>query len=964
MQARTGSAFGSGLLVVGMAALAPATAARGDGPGMLVYSTNQPPGTAHLDAPLRSFRAVGELGTLPNIALPMILRDGRPFVQVGTAAFSSAFAAIPPDVTSVSAIGLTTNFVIAITDTGEARAWGSVVPSTLPAGPHVDLSTYAGIAALVGARGQIHVFNQIANLPLSTAISDATRVSISTNWGVAVRGDQSTIAFGHSGATAPALEPMVGVRDVAVAGSSAAPRALAIRTDGSIASLNSSFTIAGDHEKISMSSARLMVLRRDSEVRHWTWDTGIESWNNATLIPGSYQDVAVPQATSTAMYAVCSIDGDRDGEPDGAQIARGEIPDVNGDGIDDRKQGASLLRDEDANGIVDATEVSAIGAKFKRNRDLWPFGPTNGYRFCNLVLDRVPPQAEAIRRIPLRHIDGESETFGIPPDGFPVTYGIWIDPNGDGSPSDAVQIWSADVVLEPDGSTDIEVDDLVIGPPGTVFFHGCIWDQNIGYSPAFISASSGPLAPTDAFYASRIRGRLRYGAAELASGAGMLDPGNLIRTSSPWDGGSLSGHLPTMPLVWGDRAAGDCDGDGMLDTTTLNLATRPYWIADPDLNANGVIDACEQDCDTDGVFDVVEILFGAIDCDLDLIPDECEGSGFSVEQTAPVPASGAPVEFTFTKLPPTSAPAIVTIEAVADLGAITESLLYRFENGPDTVIFGTSGTDCPAVPDNTSFLYSVTDFNAARADGAVRVRIGSSALVDPEQCAGGFVRVRISYAAGDDDCDENGTPDQCQHGIDDCDGNGVPDSCEVGDPERDINANGVLDACELDCDRNGVLDATELAATPSLDCDGSGYLDACEFTDCDANGVHDPCQLLSGEGDCNGDGIIDVCQELDDCDKDGIPDGCEEDCDANGVPDDCDIAAGGATDKDADGVPDSCEYARGDFDLDGEIGAADLSYLLSVWGTVGAPVGDLNGDGVIGAADLSTLLAEWGPLTP
>lgn len=47
-----------------------------------------------------------------------------------------------------------------------------------------------------------------------------------------------------------------------------------------------------------------------------------------------------------------------------------------------------------------------------------------------------------------------------------------------------------------------------------------------------------------------------------------------------------------------------------------------------------------------------------------------------------------------------------------------------------------------------------------------------------------------------------------------------------------------------------------------------------------------------------------------------------------------------------------------------QIGAADLSYLLSVWGTVGAPVGDLNGDGVIGAADLATLLAEWGPLEP
>ncbi len=61
-------------------------------------------------------------------------------------------------------------------------------------------------------------------------------------------------------------------------------------------------------------------------------------------------------------------------------------------------------------------------------------------------------------------------------------------------------------------------------------------------------------------------------------------------------------------------------------------------------------------------------------------------------------------------------------------------------------------------------------------------------------------------------------------------------------------------------------------------------------------------------------------------------DGCEEDCDSNGVPDDCDIASGGVTDKDGDNVPDSCEYARGDFDLDGEIGAADLATLLAEWG--------------------------------
>ncbi|MCE2884088.1 MAG: hypothetical protein LW806_04185, partial [Planctomycetaceae bacterium] len=142
-----------------------------DGPGMLVYGSTQPPGQEHLFAPLRQFKAIGELGTTQNSALPMILRDGRPFVHVATTAAAAPFGVIPSDVTSVVAIGQTTNFVIAITDAGEARAWGAIVPTALPPGPHVDLSTYSNMAALVGARGQVHVFNQIANLPLSTSIT-------------------------------------------------------------------------------------------------------------------------------------------------------------------------------------------------------------------------------------------------------------------------------------------------------------------------------------------------------------------------------------------------------------------------------------------------------------------------------------------------------------------------------------------------------------------------------------------------------------------------------------------------------------------------------------------------------------------------------------------------------------------------------------------------------------------------
>jgi hypothetical protein len=52
------------------------------------------------------------------------------------------------------------------------------------------------------------------------------------------------------------------------------------------------------------------------------------------------------------------------------------------------------------------------------------------------------------------------------------------------------------------------------------------------------------------------------------------------------------------------------------------------------------------------------------------------------------------------------------------------------------------------------------------------------------------------------------------------------------------------------------------------------------------------------------------------------------DCNAHGVADSCDIA-NGMRDKNADGHPDECSYAYGDFDLDGMIGAADLTARIS-----------------------------------
>ena len=47
-----------------------------------------------------------------------------------------------------------------------------------------------------------------------------------------------------------------------------------------------------------------------------------------------------------------------------------------------------------------------------------------------------------------------------------------------------------------------------------------------------------------------------------------------------------------------------------------------------------------------------------------------------------------------------------------------------------------------------------------------------------------------------------------------------------------------------------------------------------------------------------------------------------------------------------------------DLNGDGVVDAADLTILLTAWGT---PDVDLDGDGTTGAGDLAILLAAWGP---
>ncbi|MFZ9913744.1 MAG: hypothetical protein ACO3IB_00190, partial [Phycisphaerales bacterium] len=85
------------------------------------------------------------------------------------------------------------------------------------------------------------------------------------------------------------------------------------------------------------------------------------------------------------------------------------------------------------------------------------------------------------------------------------------------------------------------------------------------------------------------------------------------------------------------------------------------------------------------------------------------------------------------------------------------------------------------------------------------------------------------------------------------------------------------------------------------------------------------------------------------------------DCNGNLVADAVEIANGSAGDANVDGVPDSCQCFA-DVIQNSIVDGADLSALLSVWGTAGGlyPRADCNGDGTVNGADLSIVLSGWG----
>jgi hypothetical protein len=141
----------------------------------------------------------------------------------------------------------------------------------------------------------------------------------------------------------------------------------------------------------------------------------------------------------------------------------------------------------------------------------------------------------------------------------------------------------------------------------------------------------------------------------------------------------------------------------------------------------------------------------------------------------------------------------------------------------------------------------------------------------------------------------------------------------------DFDGDGVWDAAAIEPNRSAVL---LLRHQPLSD------------ADCDRDGIPDDCEEATGG--CAGASTSQACDALtgrvDDCNRNLADDRCEvrtgasADCNGNSIPDECDIAGGASDDRFANGIPDECDS---DCDRDG------ISDRLEIAG--GLPDCDENG---------------------
>lgn len=846
---RTNAAAGAAL-----ASALTAAAGASDGPGGVVYPNWGPLQELTWQRNVRSLGTVAALasGDSSSAPIPVILADGSLRVHP-PGRFAPFGLPVPGDLGAVRWAGVTTGeWFLAITESGALRQWSANGPGFAPADASWRFIAL-GRSNPVGVTGDgtMRAWSFAGPLAIEGAVAGPVSLGAGDRWGMSVDALGVARPFALGGAAVPGIPATAGARSVAVdplaeAASVAAQvdpgsSAVILRNDGSLTTASGISLGAGPYSQVAWSGnaeTRVVALRTDGRAEVVA-ASGVE-----VTVPGCYREVWGARGSLSAYGAVWNDDCDRDGEPDAAQIVRGELPDANGDLVDDRRQSPFVLPDLNANGIPDHAETGTdtkLCARTTLTYHLLFQGGGNPapVREVWAAATRIREGGEVVDRVTwLAARPTVAAQYAFQP--IPAVLHVWSDPDGDGLPHDAVEILAVPTTLRV-GMNTIDFPPVRIGERGESVFVGLTWVRPAGlvYGAGMGCWQRTSPVAGDPVAASRLQGALRVGSSPDLS----RSPTDILRgdfgsaTQSPEVGGSGTlgiGFIPYVALGSVRALPTDCDRNGIVDAVELADA---YWAPRIDADGDGRIDACESDCDGDGTQDLDAVLAGAEDCDRDLVPDACAwGKG------------GAP-----------------------DCDG---------DGTPDAC----QGDDCDGngVPDACDLAAGAPD---ADGDGTLDAC--------QRDCDGDGTPDHAQIAAGASDCNGNGWIDACESN--DCDGDGTTDACEVlergdcnrnGIPDdcdlasgiaawRDLDEDGVIDACQnafgadTDCDRNGAVDQAEMASDPALDSDADRRLDRCERAvgDLNLDGSINALDLgillgLWGDsdpeaGDFDGNGIVD-----------------------------------------------------------------------------------------------------------
>jgi predicted outer membrane repeat protein len=397
----------------------------------------------------------------------------------------------------------------------------------------------------------------------------------------------------------------------------------------------------------------------------------------------------------------------------------------------------------------------------------------------------------------------------------------------------------------------------------------------------------------------------------------------------------------------------DCNGNDIPDECDTALGHSE------DCSGNGIPDECERDCNENGLADSCDIFNGTSeDIDGDGIPDECS-LGFAL-----VPVSSSE----------SSVIEGQEIKVVAGANAITFEirisgwdpdqdgvpLLRTYQAGIDAsgLTSGDSGelrlARVPCTTSDECIAESLCEADGF-CDWLAPIAIDEG---HPEYVFSGLATVSLGDPNGIrvgsvifDEGDSIRDPGVWKYAgtlildvSEDAVGTFIVgfsrDDCFFGDdtiPGFIFEPHSLLPARIViapDCNGNGIPDEQDILDQTSPDCNGNGVPDECDVAtgdlpDCNGNGIPDECDVESGQStDCNQNGIPDECIDLeDDCNNNNIPDECDlmagrsQDCNQNGIPDECIHLE---NDCDDNGVPDECDIADGTLIDCNETGIPDV----------------------------------------